>query len=321
MRCFRAAWALSVALAAAGCGSGETGETTPENGTDDGIVFDVPAAPEGAVRLVTPTFEIEPGKEVFMCMHVPFDVKEDLYVNASIAYQPKGGHHSMLYYSPPGQEPPEDAPHECDNTSDMGNIRFVGVGTADGVGISLPGGIAMKVPAGAKLYTQSHYLNTTNERLTAQDVVDLVLIPADQVTQKAGAFTEIDLGLELPPNEETTRVVDCTAPRPMTVPWMIPHMHEQGFYFKLEVVKDGERKTVYESAWEETMRDHFPLVHFDPHIEISPSDRIITTCTWRNTKPEPLLFPAEMCATFMPFYPSPDGALLVCDETGEHFTP
>lgn len=308
---------VGAAVLVVGCTAPGDGETQP---VDDGIIFDVPALAADAVRLVSPTFTVDAGTEAFICMRIPFEVEEDIYVNASVAYQANGGHHSMLYYSPPDQEPPNDAPHECVD-SDMGNIRFIGVGTADGVGISLPKGIAMKIPKGSKIYSQSHYVNAQTTTLTAQDVVDLVLIPADQLEQRAGAFTEVDLGLELPASMETTRQIDCTSPMDMEVPWMIPHMHEWGYYFKLEVIVDDVPQTVYESEWNETLRDHFPLVHFDPPLHLTPADRIRTTCTWRNIESHDILFPSEMCATFMPFYPSPDGALLACDETGKHFNP
>lgn len=309
--------ALMVAAAlAAGCSSPDSGEPP----ADDGIILDVPPAGAGTQRLVTPTFQVDSGTEVFMCMHIPFEVKEDIYVNSSLAYQAKGGHHSLLYYTPPNQLPLKDEPHECDD-SDMSSIRFIGVGTGDGSGIALPEGIALKIPAGAKLYTQSHYLNTGGQQMTAQDVLDLITIPVDKVEQVAGAFTEVDLGLELAPNAETTRVIDCTAPTEMTVPWMFPHMHEWGFYVKMELVLNGEKKTIFESTWEQALRDHFPLINFEPHLKLTPNDRIITTCTWRNTKSAPILFPAEMCASFMPFYPSPGGQLLACDETGKHFEP
>ncbi len=300
-------------LVAPACG-GEDGTDPPE---DDGTVRDdLPDKPDDAVRLVSPTFEVAPGDEVFVCMKIPFDIPEDLYVNESVAYQTEGGHHTLLYYVEGGGPAPE--PHECGD-ADMLNMRFIGVGTADGNGIGLPPGIAMKVPAGAEIYAQTHYLNASDRTLLGQDVVDLRLIPASEVQEVAGAFANVDLGLRLPPGEETTRVVDCGVPRAMTVPWMLAHMHELGARFKLEVQKDGVWSTVYESTWEAALRDDFPVTELDPHVSLGPQDRIRTTCTWHNTGALERLFPAEMCATFMPFYPSPNGALLVCDDKGNQF--
>jgi hypothetical protein len=300
-------------VAAAACG-GDSGVDT--------IRTDLPPGPADGTgqRLVTPTFTVGGGKEVFMCMRLPADTSQDLYVNSSEAYQVTGGHHSMLYYT--DQPTGGDEPHEC-NDADMGNIRFIGVGTADGVGITLPEGVVLKIPKGAKVYTQSHYLNSSDDDIVAQDVVDLHTLPISKVQMVAGAFTEVDLGLELQPGVDTTRVIDCTMPRAaMTVPWMIPHMHELGQNFKLELIHEGqEPQTLYESTWDETLRDHFPLINFDPFLQMTSTDRLRTTCTWHNTDATPRLFPHEMCATFMPFFPSSDGALLACDEHGNQFNP
>jgi len=74
-------------------------------------------------------------------------------------------------------------------------------------------------------------------------------------------------------------------------------------------------RTLYDSAWDPQFRDHFPLVNFDPPLELTPADRLVTTCTWNNTETDTIIFPREMCATFMPYWPS-DGSFWVCDETG-----
>ncbi len=295
------------------------GADTGEPGGDDLVRDDLPEPPEGGARLVSPTFTIAAGTEAFMCMRIPFEAGEEMYVNASTSYQVGGGHHTMLFYSD-GTAPLQDVPHECDD-QDMTSIRLVGVGSADGSGIGLPEGMALRLPAGARLYAQSHYLNATDEDVLAQDVMDLDLLPADEVAQVAGTFTEVNLGLDLPAGEEVTRVMECTAPVNMSVPWMLPHMHEHGVHFTLETVVNGVATTLYDSEWTAALRDHFPILDFEPHIQLSTADTIRTTCTWNNNTADRILFPREMCATFMAFYPSPDGALLACDENGRHFEP
>ena len=303
---------------AAACGGSEQAPPT-DNGPDT-IRQDLPAPPEGGARLVSPTFPVAAGSEIFMCMRIPYEVTQDMWVNASHGYQVEGGHHTMLYFTPEKQVGVDPAPHECAG-EDMGNIRFIGIGTANGIGIELPPGIAMKIPKGVEIWTQSHYLNTSSHDIVGQDVLDLDLIPASEVKDVAAAFTQVDLGLELTPATETTRVIECTAPQNMTVPFMIPHMHEWGSHFKLEVVRNDQTTVLYDQDWQESLRDDFPILGMEPALELTPNDLLRTTCTWHNDTPDPILFPKEMCATFMPFYPSSDGALLACDETGEHFQP
>ncbi len=294
-----------------GCGGGSSG---PQLLRDD-----IPEPPEGGVQLVGPIFEVPAQTEAFYCMRVPFESDEPMYVIQSASYQVSGGHHVMLWYS--DTSPPSgDAPHECDD-GDMGNLRLIGVGSAEGGGIATPDGIAMKIPAGVKIYTQSHYLNLGDSAMQAQDVTNLTLIPESAVEQLAGSFTQVDLTLDLAPGQETTRTVDCTAPMDMAVPWMLPHMHELGVHFTLELLRGDQVTTLYDETWDPSFRDHFPIVDFDPHLQLSTSDRLRTTCTWQNDGLERRLFPSEMCATFMLFYPSPDGTMWACDETGDHFQP
>ena len=77
--------------------------------------------------------------------------------------------------------------------------------------------------------------------------------------------------------------------------------------------------TIYESTWREALRDDFPIVQMDPGFTLYPEDRIRTTCEWKNTSNDTITFPSEMCATFMPQYPSSDGSMWVCDESGFTF--
>jgi hypothetical protein len=298
----------SLAAFAAACGS-----------SGDSFEKDHPPPP-GGVQLVTPTFTVPKGTEVFECFRVPYDVKEDLYVQSSAAWQATGGHHTMLYYSV-GTAMYKDAPHTCDST-DMLDVRFIGVGTAAGGGITMPPGVVLKIPAGVKIYAQSHYLNATEKDLTAKDLINLELIPQSKVQNVAGAWTEIQTGLQVPPNDTASAVVSCSPPVEMTVPWLIPHMHEFGQHFNIELTSDGKTSTLYDSDWVATLRDHFPLVTFDQQpLKLKPSDIVKTTCTWKNTTSAPLLWPREMCAMFMIYYPSTDGALWACDHDGANFRP
>jgi hypothetical protein len=288
------------------------------DGDDGATLFDVPDPPPGGAQLVSPTFTVPAGSETFMCMRFPYEVTETMYVQSSTAYQAEGGHHSMLFYVE-GSTPLIDEPHECDE-SDMQNLRFVGVGTGYGYGIDMPDGYVLEIPAGARLYTQSHYVNLEPEEVLVQDVINLELVPADEVTDKLGSYVNVDLTLELPPGEETTRVLNCKPPHEINIPFFIPHMHEWGSHMKLEVERAGGAiETIWDGGWDEALRDDFPILDYDPHVTVGPNDTIRTTCTWQNTEAEAMLFPKEMCATFMLYYPSEDGAMVVCDETGANF--
>lgn len=282
---------------------------------------DVPDPPPGGVQMVSPTFEVPPGEEVFVCMKMPYEIEKDYFVQASYVWQVPGGHHTLLLWGD-GDVVAPDEPHPCDAGPEMTNARFVGVGSGDGDGVETPDGLVLKIPTGSAIYTQSHYVNTTDEVLIAQDVLNLELIDAEDVQDILGSYANVDLTFSLPPNQQTTRVIECVPPHEMNVPWMFPHMHDWGLEYKLEVIRDGEVRWMNEGAWDASLRDDFPLQVFEPPLELTPEDLIRTTCTWNNDTNEVIRFPSEMCATFMPYYPSPDdGALWACDEFGNNFIP
>jgi hypothetical protein len=295
---------------ALGCGTADGG---PELLRDD-----IPDPPPGGVQFATPIFEIPAGEEVFMCMRVPFEVDREMFVQSSRVFQADAGHHTLVFYSE-NSEGVNPEPHECDGF-EMTDVRIVTTGTADGVGLTMPEGVVLAIPEGAEIWVQSHYINATEKLRRVQDVVNLELIEPDEVRQVAGTFAQVDLTFTLAPQAETTRVLECQIPHEMTVPWILPHMHEWGKSFKIEVLEDDE--TVYELSgdWFESARDDFPIEQLDEYLELGPQHTVRTTCHWFNDGAEPLLFPQEMCVTFFPYFPG-DGSLLACDETGRTFEP
>jgi len=301
---------LSLVAVLVSCGSEEP--AGPER------LADAPAPRADQVEVVSPIYEVPASDEVFMCFTVPVGNAETLLIKESRAYQSANGHHVLMLMVN------EDAaidplPHVC-TPADMAvdSLRFVGAGTAAGGGITLPEGIAIQIPPGRRLLLQSHYVNTSPTPLRVQDIVHLTKADPTTVRQIAGAYSLVDQTLELAPRGETTRVTDCSPPETMTVPWMFAHMHEWGVHAKIEVTRAGVTETVYDEAWDPAFRDHFPLVNFDPPLELGPTDRIKVTCQWANDTDAPIIFPTEMCAVFMPFYPA-EGEFWICDQTGENY--
>ncbi|MCS6800111.1 MAG: hypothetical protein NZ898_16595 [Myxococcota bacterium] len=302
---------VMVAWLLAACGS----DSAPPADT-----FEPPPPPPGGMQIVSPEFSIPPGSEKFICMEIPVSLDRDIYVRASRVHQSRGGHHLLAFYTTES-EPRIPEPRDC-RGEDMGRggLRILGVGSSAGSGIALPEGVAFRVPAGVRVIAQSHYINAGTQPLVARDAINLELVQRERVTAFAGAFAQVDLHLELPPRRETTRQMECRMPLDgMRVPWLLPHMHEWGVHKRVELRRaSGETLVLWEGEWEAAFRDHFPIVDLGDML-VGRDDVLRTRCTWHNTLDEPLLFPTEMCATFLVFHPSETGALHVCDDTGEEF--
>lgn len=304
--------ATLVSLALAGC-SEDDGSGQPEK-----LRADIPDPGPGGVQMISPAFEIPPGEEVFMCMRLAYSPDRDLYINSSNIYQSHNGHHTLVFYSnnSAGVDP---EPHPCDGI-DMTDVRIVTTGAANGAGLPMPEGVALKVPKGAEIWIQSHYINASDEVREVQDVINVETIPVEEVVDVASTFAHVDLTFVLPANQRSTRTMECSPPHEMTVPWLLPHMHEWGESFKIEIIRDGEVFYKHEGPWFDGARNDFPVHTLETPMTIGPNDTIRTTCNWNNTLSENLLWPKEMCVTFFPFYPG-DGSLMACDETGESFVP
>ncbi len=318
MKCFWGSVALSLALGASfGCAADDDGGGVQ---TPDKLRDDIPDPAPGGAQLVTPQFTIPAGQEVFMCMKVPYAVSQDMFVQAGHIFQMVNGHHTLLFYAndSTGVDP---EPHRCDGF-DMTDVRIVTTGTANGTGVATPPGIVLQVPKGVELWVQSHYINATDQDAQAQDVINLDLVPQDQVEEIASTFAQTDLTFTLPPQQETTKSMDCEVHQEMTIPWLLPHMHEWGTHFSVGLYRQQETTPFWswDGDWYAGARNDFPIQKFDDYITLQPGDHVKTTCTWFNTKDTAMLFPQEMCVTFFPFFPG-DGSLIACDESGNSFEP
>lgn len=289
-------------------------------GGPDKLRDDVPDPPEGGVQLVTPTFQVAPGEELFVCYRIDHVVDRDWYVINSTAYQMPNGHHTFVYFMEGDTSAIDPAPHEC-GSLDMTNIRVAASGGADGASFFIADDVALLVPRGAELWAQSHYINATDQARTVQDVVNLTLVEPSAVREVASTFAQVDLTFALPPGEETVRTVECAPHQDMTVPWLLPHMHQWGNHYSIEIIDpEGQITWSSEGDWAANLRNDFRVVELEQHLSLTPQHRLRTTCRWFNDEAETLLFPQEMCVTFFPFYPG-DGALWACDESGDVFRP
>ncbi len=299
--------AVIVVTAAISCG----GPTPPP----ERLRTDIPEPGPGTIEIVGPVFEVEPGQSRFLCMRMPLALDEDVHVNRSRVFQTAGGHHALVLRRPPGGGA-DPTPHPCE-AADMADAFFVATGAADGAGLSLPDGVALELPRDAEIWVQTHYTNDSGSVRRAQDVVHLELIPASEVRELASVFAQVDAAFEIPAGQEYTRTMSCTFPDPITIPWILPHMHEAGLRFEVEVFRDDGRETLYSwsGPWMHEDRHTFPMLQLDDPLAVRSGDGIRTTCTWRNDGATPLSWPTEMCVSFFAFYPG-DGSLVTCDQNG-----
>jgi hypothetical protein len=294
-------WALAVAAAgAAGACAGDD----PVNDRE--------------LRLETGEFTVDVG-DTFTCFYTDVFSDRELSVSGASGGQGLGGHHIIAYYA---DEPRPVGHHPCTD-EEMTNLhQIAGSAGEPGTGpLSLRDDLALKVPPGKQFVLQAHYINLTDGPQTVTDWVALNLMKPEEVFSYVNYFVTNDDSFEIPPDAAYSHTTYCTLARDLDVVLTLGHMHEDGDRYQLEVV-DGPTaaapQVLRDDAWEPSFTSHPPVTYYPvtAPLHLPRGTRLRQTCDWTNTTARTVLFPREMCLSFMYYFPG-DGDDIVCDMTAQ----
>jgi len=313
---------VAISLSCAACGSdSKDGTTTGANGAPSPgkktslDAFDPPPVSAGYTRIVSPTVhDVGPGGDVTYCQYVMAPLDRDQDVIDVQGYQSKFGHHAVAFsYTPADGEEigsnlpcmgtefsaPGDggAPATGQQGSFLGATRAADVSKSAS---SLPDGVAFRLPKGQGVMLNVHYLNTSEDTIDGNAVVDLKFADTDPTRKIAALFTNLNLGFNLSPDSPTTSTVDCVAKSDVQFIMMTNHMHEFGTSATTEVKRAGTDSFEMahdDATWTYDMQFNPDYTRWtiDSPFVIHTGDTIRTTCNWNNTTSNTLTFPREMC--------------------------
>jgi hypothetical protein len=307
--------ALSLPACGSGQGAGEPKSTAPP-GTG---AFDPPPPPEGFTRITAQTVhDVPPGSDITYCQYamVPFD--HDIDVLGVSGYQSKFGHHAVAFtYTPrAGEKPGSSFP--CMGTefssggapdsgapaggalsmgAFLGGIGGAGGGVPSG---ALPEGVAFRLKKGDGVMLNVHYLNTGEESIDGNAVVDFKFADADPSRKIASMFVNLNFGFTVAPDAQTTSSIDCVAQSDLQIIMMANHMHEFGTSASTELVPAGSTTSQMlreDTTWAFDMQFNPVYTHWpaEAPLTIHAGDTVRTTCNWANTTANSMTFPREMC--------------------------
>jgi hypothetical protein len=315
-------FALSV-VCLAGCGSSDGGSTDTSSGASpdspESTAFNPPAVPSGFTRLQSKTVSaIPPGGDVTYCQYVMPPIDHDVDILKVSGVQSKFGHHAVAFtYTPQaGEEPGSSFP--CMGTefsaggdplagsTTGGGLASMGayLGGVGGEGAgepssALPDGVAFRLQKGQGIMLNVHYLNTGDETIDGNAVVDVKMAEAESSRTLASMFVNLNLDFEVMPSTQTTSTIDCVAKSDIKLIMMSNHMHEFGDSATSQVIHaDGSVDELHHDAtW--TFDMQFNPVYSrwtveDPYV-VKAGDTVRTTCNWTNSTPNDMKFPREMC--------------------------
>jgi hypothetical protein len=298
--------AAAAMLGSLGCGSeDEGGPSGPAPANEDMLVFE------------TGEFVVPTG-DSFECFYLEKFTDQEYSVNGAYGTQGPGGHHVLVFYA----EEPRPAGHHPCTDAEMTNLRQVAGSagqdnTQDDV-LGLGENMAIRVPKGKQLVIQAHYINTSGKEMTANDVVGLRLMKPAEVSEYVSYLVTLDDSFEVPPQTEHTHVTYCDVFKDFKAVLTLGHMHEAGRRYALEVVDEADEvlQTVRDDVWAPEFTSHPPIDHFKmaAPLLLEKGTTLRQTCTWQNDTAEPMVFPREMCLSFMYYYPEEGDVTLNCYE-------
>lgn len=277
-------------------------DTTTDDGTQ-GDPLDTAVETASEVRYTTPEFVVPPG-DSFTCFYTNFTTTEDMAIVSGDGIQGPGGHHIIAYFA---EEARPVGHHTCED-QEMVNLNQIAGSAGDGGQVlGLPEGLAIKVPKGKQIVVQAHYINTSGADETVHDTVKIIKGDPAKVKSFVNYFVTDDEGFEIAPNAPLVRQTECTIDKDYQMAIALPHMHELGEHFSLEVIGvDGKvRDHLIDTDWQLSFTSHPPVQSWgmDTPYLLKKGEKLRQTCTWQNSTTDPVIFPREMCLAFFYYWP------------------
>ncbi len=264
------------------------------------------ATPANKMMFDTGEFEV-PAGDSFTCFYTSTYTDRELSVGSASGSQGPGGHHILVFYTDAPRDPQY---HPCNDAEMTSWHQIAGSAGQDmrGEVLGLPDGLALKVPAGKQLVIQAHYINTSAAAKKVHDTVTLNLVAAANVKSYVNYFVTNDDKFEVPAHATgyVSRTL-CNVEQDLQVALTLGHMHEYGKHYQLEIIDANDQvlQTLRSDDWTEEFTSHPPITKYGMQqpLLLERGMRLRQTCTWDNTSDQPLLFPREMCLSFMYYFP------------------
>ena len=250
-------------------------------------------APGTGIQLRVEPFTVAPRFERELFVYRRAATASDLYVRRVEFRMRPNSHHFVIYGLAPGIPstfvPAWDALRDirnADGTMNVANMLTMGYHVFFGGSMQpefayeFPAGVALKVPAGTGLDLNVHYANHGDAPITGEAAVNLLTLPAAQVTKVAYTLNWANQSLTLPAGQRTTVEKTFTVSDSTTIFALTSHTHRLGERFVVKIVggaRNGE--TIYENTdWE-----HPAFLLLPQPVRLGPGEGLKSVVTYLNT--------------------------------------
>jgi hypothetical protein len=246
-------------------------------------------------------FVVPPGGEVFKCQNFENPFGADVDIVESEHTMSTGSHHMFVFHQAGAFDDP------LQSCSGLEYARYIHASQRPHQIFAYPDGMGRRLPLTDGLRIQVHYLNTTDQPVTAKVAVTL---HTGTVTTYVGQLFMNTLAVSIPPRSAGSAGSACAVPPGISLLGAASHMHRSGTHFKAQT-DDG--RAIYETTeWSEP-----PLHVYTPPFAVSPGTAIQYHCDYQNDTDSTLTFGEsaatnEMCIFSADYFPAKDGASIDC---------
>jgi hypothetical protein len=305
-------------LVAPGCSGDESPENGPADAHSTDTSGDTDAGPESTVREASLVENfgdttLASGEETSPCVQWSLQNDEPIYVNTVTLGTDGGYHHSNWFVVPDRAFRGDDGFFNCGDRgfSEIaaaidGTVLFAQSTQAREEVQKLPEGVVIKIPPNHKVIGSLHLLNIAPRELTTGLRMQLDAVHPGDVDTVVTPFRLTYQDLDIPANSETRFSADCNIagryegntdePFDIKLYWVLPHYHELGNYFNLEILggeRDGEQ--LFELAGFNAEANGQA---FSPPVEMSGANGFRFSCGFDNPRAESVgwgIGDQEMC--------------------------
>jgi hypothetical protein len=254
-------------------------------------------------------FPVAAGEEVFRCQNFANPLGADIEVQQWDSVMTTGSHHLLVFYQPNATN---GALENCNGLEFKSGPFGAQTPTAT---VAYPPGVAAVIPANQGLRFASHYLNASQNAITAKVKVIIRRATPGSVQNRAAIFFFNNIAIFVagtPAGMQPKPVMvskTCRVPRDMFVMYSVGHMHRHATNITAKV---GNEVIYSTDSW-----DNAPFQEYAPPRMLKANTDITFTCTYLNPNTTPLTFGEsaetnEMCIFDGQFYPDPTGQGFSC---------
>lgn len=258
--------------------------------------------------------ELGPGEEIAsQCVAWTLNNEQALYVQAVTLTNPGASHHSNWFVVPDDMYEGPDGYFRC-RDRDFSEIGAAVAGTVIFAQSTQslaeeqrfrPGAV-VKIPPRHKVVAGVHFLNLANRTMTTGLTMSLEVLHPAEVTTLLGPFRYSYYALDIPPESEQRVAIECDmaeafggvtdAPFDMKLHYVLPHTHQLGNHFRVEVVGGPEDGRVLHRL--DTFNAEANGLKLDPPVDLSEATGLRVICGFKNPRDESVgwgIGDKEMC--------------------------